>query len=414
MGAPAISQAPCPPQPRILHTVRRREWDVLPRSLDHYKTVTKAVDANGERLCGDSHYHTWYRMGRGTFDWLKRQLRPLIKTRRLSSGQRLAPTLRFLASGSSMLSVANELGMGHSTVHEAVHEVCAAIVTILSTKIRMPTTVDQLKASAAKFMAAGNGMPQCFAAVDGVHFAVKDWGVRAMVNRKGFTSYNVLALIDGDEQFINVEVGCPGSMHDARVMAESELADGLHGELGQLLWAARQEVNGCAMPMSILADSAYACHTFVLPAFKDTYAARCPHLTRFNTMHGPARRKIECTFGRVKARWRVLLRENDLTLPYVPTVIMACFILHNIAEQRAEPLPEADDRYMAMLAAYNAMFEGIELLGADEDGMGDNGGAAAAGGHLVPFGALEPPPLQRRREHGFAVRDAVVQRLRQM
>ncbi|KAJ9516166.1 hypothetical protein QJQ45_024594, partial [Haematococcus lacustris] len=267
-------------------------------------------------------------------------------------------------------------------------EVCAAIVTILSTKIRMPTTVDQLKASAAKFMAAGNGMPQCFAAVDGVHFAVKDWGVRAMVNRKGFTSYNVLALIDGDEQFINVEVGCPGSMHDARVMAESELADGLHGELGQLLWSARQEVNGCAMPMSILADSAYACHTFVLPAFKDTNAARCPHLTRFNTMHGPARRKIECTFGRLKARWRVLLRENDLTLPYVPTVIMACFILHNIAEQRAEPLPEADDRYMAMLAAYNAMFEGIELLGADEDGMGDNGGAAAAGGHLVPFGAF--------------------------
>ncbi|KAJ9532388.1 hypothetical protein QJQ45_010422 [Haematococcus lacustris] len=201
-----------------------REWDVLPRSLDHYKTVTKAVDANGERLCGDSHYHTWYRMGRGTFDWLKRQLRPLIKTRRLSSDQRLAPTLWFLASGSSMLSVANELGMGHSTVHEAVHEVCAAIVTILSTKIRMPTTVDQLKASAAKFMAAGNGMPQCFAAVDGVHFAVKDWGVRAMVNRKGFTSYNVLALIDGDEQFINVEVGCPGSMHDARVMAESTAA----------------------------------------------------------------------------------------------------------------------------------------------------------------------------------------------
>ncbi|KAL6749740.1 hypothetical protein V8C86DRAFT_2441709 [Haematococcus lacustris] len=75
-------------------------------------------------------------------------------------------------------------------------------------------------------------------------------------------------------------------------------------------------------------------------------------------------------------------------------MIMVCFILHNIAEQRAEPLPEADDRYMAMLAAYNAMFEGIELLGADEDGMGDNGGAAAAGGHLVPFGALE---------HGFAV-----------
>ncbi|KAL6764610.1 hypothetical protein V8C86DRAFT_3128830, partial [Haematococcus lacustris] len=110
----------------------------------------------------------------------------------------------------------------------------------------------------------------------------------------------------------------------------------------------------------------------------------CPGLlTTTRLSHKPSMQML--MYCCVSIAW-VLLRENDLTLPYVPTVIMACFLLHNIAEQRAEPLPEADDRYMAMLAAYNAMFEGIELLGADEDGMGDNGGAAAAGGHLVPFG----------------------------
>ncbi|GFH32073.1 DDE Tnp4 domain-containing protein, partial [Haematococcus lacustris] len=179
-------------------------------------------------------------------------------------------------------------------------------------------------------------------------------------------------------------VGCPGSMHDARVMAESELADAVHGNLGQLLWSARQETQH--MPVTLL-----CCLPSGTPL---QLGALTPPVSMLG--HGPARRKVECTFGRLKARWRVLLRENDLTLPYVPTVIMACFILHNIVEQRAEPVPEEDERYMAMLAAYNAMFEGIELLGVDEDGMGDNGGAAAAGGMLVPF-----------------VRDAVVQRLRQ-
>ncbi|KAJ9508047.1 hypothetical protein QJQ45_021384, partial [Haematococcus lacustris] len=47
----------------------------------------------------------------------------------------------------------------------------------------------------------------------------------------------------------------------------------------------RKPVQGTAMPMTILADSAYACHTFVPPAYKDTIAARCPRKTRFNSLH---------------------------------------------------------------------------------------------------------------------------------
>ena len=50
----------------------------------------------------------------------------------------------------------------------------------------------------------------------------------------------------------------------------------------------------------------------------------------FNTMLRSARNQIECAFGRLKARWRILLRSMDLKLEDMPDIILACFFLHNI------------------------------------------------------------------------------------
>ncbi|KAJ9526224.1 hypothetical protein QJQ45_009695 [Haematococcus lacustris] len=384
----------------------RRQWVSRPRSLDWYTSVLKARDGDGELLCGDSHYIMHFRMGRATFDWLKAQLRPHIKTQRLSAGQRLAMALRYMASGSTMRVVADDMGRGHATVHRAVHDVCLAIISQLGAMISMPSTVDQLKSSAAKFMLAGRGVPQCCFAVDGTHVALRDFGLQSLFNRLHYCSLNVQAVCDGAGLWVAVQVGNAGSMHDARAFSESDVGMALQGALGQLLWDARVVIQGTVVPMSILADSAYACHTFVLPAFKDTIAARAMDKTRFNTQHSQARRTVECSFGRLKARWRVLLRENDLTLPYVSTVIMACFVLHNIVEVRAEPAPDENDpEYLALKEAYDAMFAGLvdeEVEGADDEGV------VWGGAERDMPGSRHPPPLNVWRQHGNAVRDAVV------
>ncbi|KAJ9511174.1 hypothetical protein QJQ45_013208 [Haematococcus lacustris] len=367
-----------------------------------------ANDIDGQRLVDDDEYVRLFRMGRGTFDWLKSQLEPHIGTRELCAGQRLALALRYLASGASMRVVAADMGRGHATVHEAVHEVCAAIVNELHGMIHMPTTVEELTLSASAFMTAGDGLPQCFAAVDGTHVAVKDLGLRALYNRKGFCSFNVQAVCNGEGLWIAVEVGNAGSMHDARAFSESSLGRGLQGVVGQFLWSARMPVQGTAMPMSILADSAYACSTFVLPAYKDNVANRCPNKARYNTLHSRARSKVERAFGRLKMRWRVLLRENDVTLPYVSTMIMACFILHNIVEVRAEPPPVEDEELVALMQAYNAMFQDVV-----QEHEADEGDEEVVRGLMLPgtFGTVHPPPLLGRRAHGVAVREAVVQQL---
>ena len=48
----------------------------------------------------------------------------------------------------------------------------------------------------------------------------------------------------------------------------------------------------------------------------------------FNALLRSARDPIECAFGRLKARWSIPTRD-DLKLESVPTVVYACFVLHN-------------------------------------------------------------------------------------
>lgn len=64
------------------------------------------------------------------------------------------------------------------------------------------------------------------------------------------------------------------------------------------------------------------------------------HLTsnqsKFNYRLSRARMVAECDFGRLKGRFRCLLKRNDTTLEYLPAKIASCCILHNICELHSD------------------------------------------------------------------------------
>lgn len=53
-----------------------------------------------------------------------------------------------------------------------------------------------------------------------------------------------------------------------------------------------------------------------------------------------SRMVIECSFGRLKARFGALKRAMDINLDELPYIIYACFVLHNFCELKNERIGE--------------------------------------------------------------------------
>ena len=86
--------------------------------------------------------------------------------------------------------------------------------------------------------------------------------------------------------------------------------------------------------MVILADSAYPLMSWLVKPF--AYGTTNREQETFNYRLSQARMVIENAYGRLKGRWRCLLKRLDVDVNNVPHVVAACCTLHNICEVHGE------------------------------------------------------------------------------
>uniref|UniRef100_A0A8C2GCG2 DDE Tnp4 domain-containing protein n=1 Tax=Cyprinus carpio TaxID=7962 RepID=A0A8C2GCG2_CYPCA len=233
--------------------------------------------------------------------------------------------------------------MPTSTVHQLIHRVAGAMTGLTPRVISVPNTLDAQREVGEGFrqLAGHPAFQWSMGAIDGCHIRIKAPGephAQCYRNRKLFPSIQLQAVCDHKARFIDVFVGFPGSVHDSKVLRHSPLyRSGAYPPPGHFL----------------LGDGGYPClerPIALLTPFKQPIGGVAQH--RFNAHHAKARSVIERAFGIMKARWRaIFFHALEVDTSFVPDVVMACTILHNIctgnddimAVEEEQPEQEEED-----------------------------------------------------------------------
>ncbi|XP_071051076.1 uncharacterized protein [Onthophagus taurus] len=177
--------------------------------------------------------------------------------------------------------------------------------------------------------------PNCIGAIDGKHIRIKKPASSGseFFNYKCFFSTVLLGVADSDYCFTSIEVGAYGSASDSNIFKKSKFGSLL--EKGQLNIPGPtllpNEETGTVMPFIILGDEAFATSEHILRPYPSKNLSVTKRV--FNYRLSRARRMVECSFGILAGKWRILNRPLDTSLELSDIIIKACCILHNFVRK---------------------------------------------------------------------------------
>lgn len=115
--------------------------------------------------------------------------------------------------------------------------------------------------------------------------------------------------------------------------------------------------DGVRIPPLIIGDTTYPLREWLIRPYGSWTNA---HQQHFNTCLVHARNVMECTFGRLRARWQCLTARLAVAEENITSVIIAFTVLHNLCEEKGHilledasfgwllpcPPPDADIQYI--------------------------------------------------------------------
>lgn len=245
------------------------------------------------------------RLNKDTFNILLNMLGPRLvrhNTRfrdAITTEKVLALGLYRLGHGNSYVSIGPVFNVGKATVIEAVQDVVEGLYELRNAVIKFPET-----AAAIATFREHSDLPNIAGAIVGSHVRIK-----APVESKAdyFSRYQqydfiIQAVVDGKKLFMDFSCGYPGAMHDSRVLRRSTIFD--RAEVRQILTEPTTDINGYKIGPYLVGDSAYPNCPWLIKPYPEGTRDRAE--IHFNKELSSARVKVECAFGLLKSRWRIL------------------------------------------------------------------------------------------------------------
>lgn len=172
----------------------------------------------------------------------------------MSVEKRVAITLWCLATPCEYRTVSHLFSVAWSTVCSIVQDTCRAIVRQLINSYIQFTTGEALVSVVEGFERIW-GFPQCAGAIDGSHIPIcaPRLNHTDYYNRKGWYSMIVQAVVNNEYVFRDICVGWPGSVHNARVFANSKIFKRIIQD-GLLAGEGTCSILGHEVPFCIIGD----------------------------------------------------------------------------------------------------------------------------------------------------------------
>ena len=101
------------------------------------------------------------------------------------------------------------------------------------------------------------------------------------------------------------------------------------GQSSTLFPDLKESISGKDIPLVLIDDHVYPLLKWLMKAFPDNGRLSCEQKV-FNYRVSRARVVVEHSFGRLKGRWRCLLKRLDIDVREVSELVAACCVLHNM------------------------------------------------------------------------------------
>ena len=128
---------------------------------------------------------------------------------------------------------------------------------------------------------------------------------------------------------MDVCIGWPGKVHDARVFANSTVCS--KGMSGMLFPSWTRQLGSVEVPLVIFGNPACPLLPWLIISHVEN-AQTTPKEKLFNYRQSRTRMVVENFFGQLKGCWRCLVKRLDVNPKNVPTVVASCVVLHNLCE----------------------------------------------------------------------------------
>ena len=172
--------------------------------------------------------------------------------------------------------------------------------------------------------------PNCIGALDGKHVRIrcpKNTG-SMFYNYKQFFSVVLQAVVDANYRFVVIDVGGYGKQSDGGTFQASSLYQAIVSGKMKIPEPSALPGSKDVAPFVFVADEAYPLMNYLLKPYGGKNIS--PDEGCFNKRLSRSRKTVECAFGILNSKWRLLNKPIETSAELADRIIKCVCILHNV------------------------------------------------------------------------------------